>query len=214
MNDLRGLFPASPLPLSSMIMSTSIAKIAPALLKAQSSMGNAVKDSKNPFFKSSYADLNSVREASHPQLNANDIMVLQPMIQKDSKNYVRTLLVHSSGEYIGSDTEITVAKVNDPQAMGSAITYARRYGLQALVSLGAEDDDGNKAMGFKSPGQKEYKELKENLKVDVVIPEKTSPEVTDTPKVTKSSFRKSVRIDTENTTAKDFIQDEKTGWDN
>lgn len=58
--------------------SESIAKIAGALVKAQSEMGNAVKDSKNPFFKSSYADLNSIREASLPVLNKHGISVLQP----------------------------------------------------------------------------------------------------------------------------------------
>lgn len=131
-----------------MIKSDTITKIAVALLKAQRNMTNAVKDSKNPFFKSNYADLNAVREASHGSLNAEGIVVLQPVVQNElGKSFVRTLLLHESGEYLGSDTEIVCAKQNDPQALGSAITYARRYGLQAMVSLGAEDDDGEKAMG-------------------------------------------------------------------
>lgn len=137
------------LPLSQgtdMTMSNSILKIAPALLAAQGKMANAVKDAKNPFFKSSYADLNAVREACTPALHENNILVLQPMIQKDGKSYVRTLLLHTSGEYLGSDTEVVCAKQNDPQAQGSAITYARRYGLQSLVSLGSADDDGESAM--------------------------------------------------------------------
>lgn len=129
-----------------MVMSPSILKIAPALLKAQGEMTGAVKDAKNPFFKSSYADLNAVREACTPALHENEILVLQPMIQKDGKSFVRTLLLHSSGEYFGSDTEVVCAKQNDPQAQGSAITYARRYGLQSLVSLGSADDDGESAM--------------------------------------------------------------------
>ena len=129
------------------VMSQQIDKLAPALLKAQTEMSNAVKDSKNPFFKSKYADLNAIREAAHPSLNSNEIIVLQPMIQKDGKSYVRTLLMHSSGQYIGSDTEVVCSKPNDPQAYGSAVSYARRYGLQALVSLGAEDNDAEEAMG-------------------------------------------------------------------
>jgi hypothetical protein len=129
-----------------MVMSGQIGKIAPALVKAQRNMSNATKDSKNPFFKSSYADLNSIREACTPALNAEDITVLQPMIQKDGQTFVRTLLLHSSGEYFGSDTPVITAKQNDPQALGSAISYARRYGLQALVSLGAEDNDAEGAM--------------------------------------------------------------------
>lgn len=130
-----------------LVMSPTITKISEALLKAQRTMGGATKGSKNPFFKSSYADLNSLREACIPDLNANGVAILQPIIQKDGKTFVRTLLLHETGEFIGSDTEVIVAKQNDPQAHGSGISYARRYGLQALVFLAAEDDDGEKAMG-------------------------------------------------------------------
>jgi hypothetical protein len=133
--------------------SASIGKISQALLKAQRKMGNAVKDAKNPFYKSSYADLNSVREASHPALNEEGISVLQPMVQKDGRSYVRTLLLHESGEWLASDTEVVAAKANDPQAQGSAISYARRYGLQSFLSLGAEDDDGEKAMARSAPAK-------------------------------------------------------------
>lgn len=130
--------------------SENIVKISVALLKAQKKMENAVKTSSNPFFKSKFADLNSVREASMPVLNEEGISVLQPIVQKDGKSFVRTLLLHDSGEYLSSDVEIVAAKQNDPQAQGSAISYARRYGLQSFLSLGADDDDGEKAMGRKS----------------------------------------------------------------
>lgn len=133
--------------------SASIGKISQALLKAQRKMGNAVKDAKNPYYKSSYADLNSVREASHPALNEEGISVLQPMVQKDGRSYVRTLLLHESGEWLASDTEVVASKANDPQAQGSAISYARRYGLQSFLSLGAEDDDGEKAMARSAPAK-------------------------------------------------------------
>jgi hypothetical protein len=119
--------------------------IAKALVQAQKEMGNAVKDSKNPFFKSSYADLNSVREACLPELNKNGIVVLQPICQVEGKSYVKTVLLHESGESLESMTEIVYGKQGDAQAQGSGITYARRYGLQSLVCIGAEDDDGNKA---------------------------------------------------------------------
>lgn len=125
--------------------STTITKIAPALLKAQTQMGNAKKDANNPFFKSKYADLNSIREACMPSLNENGISVIQPTISKDGKNYVQTILLHESGEYISGLTEIVFSKEKDAQAQGSGITYARRYGLQSLVNVGAEDDDGHKA---------------------------------------------------------------------
>lgn len=120
-------------------------QIAVALLEAQKKMGTAVKDSSNPFFKSKYADLNSIREACMPALNEQGIVVLQPTVHIDGKNFIKTLLLHSSGESIESLTEIIYSKQNDAQAQGSGITYARRYGLQSLVNVGAEDDDGNKA---------------------------------------------------------------------
>ena len=120
-------------------------KIALAFIKAQTEMGNATKDSSNPFFKTKYADLNSIREAFLPALNKHVIGVFQPIVQIEGKNFVKTILLHESGETIESFTEILFTKQNDPQAQGSGITYARRYGLQSLVSIGADDDDGNKA---------------------------------------------------------------------
>ena len=75
-------------------------QIATALLNAQREMGNAIKDSTNPFFKSHYADLNSIREACMPSLNKYGIVVLQPIVNIDGKNFVQTLLLHESGEQI------------------------------------------------------------------------------------------------------------------
>jgi len=140
--------------------SPSVTKIAAALLKAQKEMGDASKGSKNPFFKSSYADLNSVREAVTPALNANGITVLQPMVAREGKQFVQTLLLHESGEWFSSETEVVCAKQNDPQAAGSGISYARRYGLQSFLSVGAVDDDGESAMArpqktWAKPAEKE-----------------------------------------------------------
>lgn len=120
-------------------------EIATALVKAQSEMSNPKKGNTNPFFKSKYADLNAVREAVMPILNENGITVLQPLVNIDGKNFVKTVLLHSSGEYLESFTEIVYSKSNDAQAQGSGITYARRYGLQSFVCVGADDDDGNSA---------------------------------------------------------------------
>jgi hypothetical protein len=135
--------------------STSITKIAPALLEAQKEMGNAVKDAKNPFFKSKYADLNSIREAVMPALHKHGISVIQPIVHKEGKSFVQTTLLHHSGEFIASEgTELVAAKQNDPQANGSAISYARRYDLQSLLSVGADDDDGEGAMNRPSQAAK------------------------------------------------------------
>ncbi len=121
-------------------------QIATALLKAQSEMSNPKKESTNPFFKSKYADLNSIREAVIPILNSNGISVLQPIVHQDNKNFVKTILLHESGECLESLTEIIYNKINDAQAQGSGISYARRYSLQSFVCVGADDDDGQKAV--------------------------------------------------------------------
>jgi len=120
-------------------------QIATALLKAQSEMSNPKKGATNPFFKSKYADLNAIREACMPALHKHGISVLQPTVHIEGKNFVKTLLLHESGESMECLTEIIFAKLNDAQAQGSGITYARRYGLQSFLNIGADDDDGNKA---------------------------------------------------------------------
>lgn len=125
--------------------SEQIDKISAAMVKAQMKMGNALKDSSNPFFKSKYADLNAVREACLPALNENQIMVMQPIIQENGIDFVETILMHETGQFYSCTTKVLTIKANDPQAYGSAITYARRYGLQSMVCIGAEDDDGNRA---------------------------------------------------------------------
>lgn len=127
--------------------STTIVNISKALLEAQKKMGAVSKDAKNPFFKSSYATLNNVREAVMPALNESGITLLQPTVSLDGKVYVETILLHESGEFISGETEAVLAKVNDPQSLGSAISYARRYGLMSTLGLAAEDDDGNSASG-------------------------------------------------------------------
>lgn len=128
-----------------MIKSESVLKLAPALLKTQKEMGSAVKDAKNPYYKSSYADLNSVREAVTPALHNNGCILLQPTVTIDGKPFVETMILHESGEFICSYTEVVCSKPNDPQAYGSAISYARRYGLQSLLSVGTADDDAESA---------------------------------------------------------------------
>ena len=126
--------------------SESIAKISAALVKSQAEMSNAKKGSNNPFFKSKYADINSIREAALPVLNSHGITVIQPTCVVDGINYVETILLHESGEYISSLTQIVVDKVTDAQKHGSGLSYARRYALQSIVCLGAEDDDANAAV--------------------------------------------------------------------
>jgi predicted RNA-binding Zn-ribbon protein involved in translation (DUF1610 family) len=126
--------------------SESIIKIAPALLAAQKEIGSASKDAVNPFFKSKYADLGSVMEACKEALNKNGITVLQPVSTDGmGTTLLETILLHESGEFISDTMSVTIKQQNDPQAQGSAITYARRYSLQSMVFIPAEDDDAEKA---------------------------------------------------------------------
>ena len=115
-----------------------------ALAVAQSQMGKALKDANNPHFKSKYADLSNVTDAALPALNANGIAVFQPMRSIDGKDHVVTIFAHAGGECIECAVPLLVNK-NDMQGLGSAITYARRYGLMMMAGIAPEDDDGNAA---------------------------------------------------------------------
>ncbi len=124
--------------------SDSIKTIAPALHKAQAAIKAALKDSTNPHFKSKYADLSSVIEAVKKPLLDNDILFLQGVEDAENGVAVETMLLHVSGEWVSSTLKIPASK-QDAQGYGSAITYGRRYGLQSMCGVPAEDDDGNAA---------------------------------------------------------------------
>ena len=128
-----------------MIKSESIAKIAPALVKAQASMGGAQKSADNPFFKSKYADLSAVMAAISGPLHDNGILMTQLPGKAEGAITVTTLLIHESGEYIGCEASLPMTKCPTAHELGSAITYLRRYSAAAITGLTQEDDDGNKA---------------------------------------------------------------------
>jgi hypothetical protein len=146
--------------------SKTITKIMPALLKAQIEIGSAKKDAVNPFFKSSYSTLGEVMEVCKEPLNKNGIIVLQPSgITKNGGEYIETILIHESGEFLTSRIKLTPAKENDPQAQGSAVSYAKRYALQAMLFIPSEDDDGEKAMARKPEKTEQKKTDKPKTKV-------------------------------------------------
>ena len=118
--------------------------IAGALAKAQAEMGKALKHNTNPAFRSKYADLGSVMDACLPALNKHGIAVVQPTIDDAEGRYVETVLLHESGETLRCRVPLIVQK-NDMQGYGSAVTYARRYGLMCMAGIAPEDDDGNAA---------------------------------------------------------------------
>ena len=118
--------------------------IVAALAAAQAQMGKAIKGSSNPHFRSKYADLAEVMDACLPALNANGIAVTQPIRDVDGRLYCVTVLSHAGGESLECHVPLIVQK-NDMQGLGSAITYARRYGLMSMAGIAPEDDDGNAA---------------------------------------------------------------------
>jgi len=125
--------------------SEQINELAAALAKAQGQMEGAKKDSDNPFFKSKYADLASVVDAIRGPFAEHGLAYVQaPAPAEGNWVHVETILMHTSGQWISSTVEVPVTK-EDAQGYGSALTYARRYGLQAIAGVAAEDDDGNAA---------------------------------------------------------------------
>ena len=128
-----------------MLMSEKIDQIAEALIAVQSEMGTVTKENENPYFKSKYADLAAVHRLCMPILTKNGLCVSQVCAPSEKGVKIVTLLLHKSGQYLGSELEMIPTKM-DPQGIGSAITYARRYALMAIIGLVAEeDDDGNAA---------------------------------------------------------------------
>lgn len=114
------------------------------LFSLQQKIGAISKDSTNPFFKAKYFDINKLIEELKPVLGELKLVILQPLIEKDGKTLIRTIICDSEDDSILEGTAILPDNI-DPQKMGSAITYYRRYSLQSMLFLQAEDDDGNHA---------------------------------------------------------------------
>lgn len=131
--------------------SETIKELALALSKAQGEIRPAIKDSDNPYFKSKYADLAAVWDVCRMPLSRNGLMVMQHPSAEGSSVSVETLVVHSTGEWISSKLTM-IAKDVTPQAIGSIITYLRRYSLSSIIGIASEiDDDGNAASGLVKP---------------------------------------------------------------
>ena len=141
------------------MQSETISALAAALAKAQGAIKPAPMDRDNPFFKSKYATLTSLWESARAALSANGLSVVQTTDFSESGDLVLiSTLMHSSGEWVGSAYPVR-AKDGTPQALGSALTYARRYAFGALVGLTSDDDDdGNAANGTNSAHPQTRKE--------------------------------------------------------
>lgn len=129
-----------------MIKSETLELLAAALVKAQAKLKPAPMDRKNTFFGSKYATLASVIETIREPFAANGLTFTQMPRTEGDMVYVQTVFLHTSGQYLGSEVGARPTKT-DPQAYGSAITYLKRYGLQAMAGISSadEDDDGNHA---------------------------------------------------------------------
>jgi hypothetical protein len=125
--------------------SESINELAAALCKAQSQMGGAVKDSSNPFFKSSYADLTSVIKAIKQPFDDNGLSYTQFPVTDENGMGVCTRLMHASGQWLEGQFTLPVVK-RDPQAASSSLTYARRVSLSSIAGIPTADDDAESAM--------------------------------------------------------------------
>jgi ERF superfamily len=128
--------------------SEQINELAIALTRVQIALGPAHKNKKNPFFKSDYADLVAVWDSCRKELATNGLCVIQTTdVADDGSADLITTLAHSSGQWISGRYPLKAIK-QDPQGIGSAMTYARRYALMAIVGIVTDDDDdGEQAMG-------------------------------------------------------------------
>jgi hypothetical protein len=144
------------------MQSENLNELALALAKAQGEISPAIKDSANPFFKSKYADLNSIWSSAREPLSKNGLAIIQTT-EKDQGGQLNliTTLVHASGQWVKSYMPVIQAKA-DIQSLGSALTYCRRYSLSAICGISTdEDDDGEKSMAR----QKEEKKVEPKPKI-------------------------------------------------
>lgn len=159
--------PGVPISRERKMESPELNKLFEALAKAQMEMEIAKNDSVNPYYKSSYADLKSIVEASRPVLAKNGLCVIQRTIPgKNGLSFLHTRLGHSSGQWMESLIAINPPK-QDIQTLGSYMTYLRRYSYSTMVGVvtGDEDDDGENAMNREKPEAQPQKITKAQLNV-------------------------------------------------
>lgn len=137
-------------PNSTRLHSNEIDKLAVAMCGVQAEIGPATQGSVNPFYKSKYADLGEVWSACRDALAKHQVAIIQSAEVYEGKNYLATILLHSSGQWIKGLFELCPGPKADAQSLGSAITYMRRYSLAAMVGVVSDDDDGNAASGRKA----------------------------------------------------------------
>lgn len=143
--------------------SDQINEIAKALAAAQREMKAALKDSTNPFFKSTYSDLSSVWNVIREPIMSREIAILQDSITTDRGVEVTTILTHSSGQWLEFGPLCIPLGKRDAHSIGSAITYAKRYALCSAIGISSEDDDGNAAQKSVYPDKEKLIDLNEKI---------------------------------------------------
>lgn len=153
-----------------MQQSGTIGALTKALVQVQGLLKGAKKDANNTFFKSKYADLESVWEACRAPLSAHGLAVFQTLGTSERGNILRTTLAHESGEWVAGEQQLSPVK-DDPQAISSAITYARRSGLAAIIGIVQVDDDAEAAMSRVQPSQPPREQNKQPTPTKPLEPE-------------------------------------------
>jgi hypothetical protein len=187
-----------------MTQSNSVATLFKDLVTAWAEIPFAPKDSANPFFKNKYASMPGIIDIVRPILAKHKMAVIQPLEDIDGVTYVNTTIIHESGEWISYPVKVVVAKANDPQALGSGVTYMRRYALLALLEMAADDDDddGNaaaapapvKKLVFANPEEVGY--LVGLIERNVTDPEKRTKaleQLGDAHRIDKATYNKWVK---------------------
>lgn len=164
--------------------SEKINNLMAGLLKFQGQVNKIKKDAKNPHFKSNYASLSKILEEVTPVLTESGLVITQHF----DIDVLTTMICHAeSGEWMSSDYPITVKDVSNPQQLGSALSYARRYGLQSVLLLNASDDDGAAAAQATTPASivkqplttksKKWKESAESYVIEQLSAGKSPEEI-------------------------------------
>lgn len=131
------------------------------IFKLQQEIGKISKTQENPFYKSRYFDINKLLEQLMPLLEKYNLVISQPLTTVNERPAIETSIIDTETKDVLISGTITLPDIQDPQKMGSAITYYRRYAIQSMLGLQAEDDDGNLAS---NKGNKNQYEQKENTK--------------------------------------------------
>jgi hypothetical protein len=140
--------------------SDNIGALAKALCIVQGKLKPAIKEAINPHFKKSYADLNSVWDSCRELLSVNGLSIAQLNQVAENGVIVETVLMHESGEWISGEVYLPLAK-QDPQGVGSAITYGRRYGLASIVGIVSDEDDDARAASPRNAQQSYSQNVKQ-----------------------------------------------------